>query len=245
MAAAAYLATPQQPAGRVQPAGPPDDSSRSTEYSAERGRFGDVPAAVRDRLAAIDDHLATLDATRQEVLDRRQMAVAEAVLRYGVILTDLVAYGDALAQFAGDESLADSLRAVSAFARAKAGVAEEEAVAFTALTAGQLDAEQFSSFVATLTSQQEALLAFSLAADPAQRALVDSTVSGDAVDLADRVATDITRSVGQRPLVTAAGRHRRHRRGRRPDALGRDPARRTDCSPAGRPRPARTSSGRP
>ncbi|MFD0787075.1 nitrate- and nitrite sensing domain-containing protein, partial [Micromonospora azadirachtae] len=89
------------------------------------------------------------------------------------------------------------------FARAKSAVAEEEAVAFSALSAGQLDEEQFSSFVATLTSQQEALLAFSLAADPEKRALVDSTVSGDAVGLADRVAADITRSVGQRPLVTA------------------------------------------
>ncbi|WP_406072833.1 nitrate- and nitrite sensing domain-containing protein [Micromonospora sp. NBC_01638] len=202
MAAAAYLATPQQPADaynlRVR-----KTQQQVDEYRAERGRIGEVPAALRGRLAAIDDHLATLDGTRQEVLDRRQMAVAEAVLRYGVILTDLVSYGDGLAQLPGDESLSDSRRAVSAFARAKASVAEEEAVAFTALTAGQLDPEQFSSFVATLTSQQEALVAFSLAADPVQRALVNSTVSGDAVGLADRVATDITRSVGQRSLVTA------------------------------------------
>ncbi|MEU5782713.1 sensor histidine kinase [Micromonospora lupini] len=202
MAAAAYLAAPQQPADaynlRVR-----QTQQRVDEYRAERGRIGEVPAALQDRLAAIDDHLSTLDGTRQEVLDRRQMAVAEAVLRYGVILTDLVSYGDGLAQLPGDESLSDSRRAVAAFARAKASVAEEEAVAFTALTAGQLDPEQFSSFVATLTSQQEALVAFSLAADPVQRALVDSTVSGDAVGLSDRVATDITRSVGQRPLVSA------------------------------------------
>ncbi|MFI6260432.1 nitrate- and nitrite sensing domain-containing protein [Micromonospora zamorensis] len=202
MAAAAYLATPQQSADaynlRVR-----QTQQKVDEYRAERGRVGEVPTALRERLVAIDDHLATLDGTRQEVLDRRQMAVAEAVLRYGVILTDLVSYGDGLAQLPGDESLGDSRRAVSAFARAKASVAEEQAVAFTALTAGQLDSEQFSSFVATLTGQQEALVAFSLAADPVQRALVDSTVSGDAVGLADRVATDITRSVGQRPLVTA------------------------------------------
>ncbi|MGA4729147.1 nitrate- and nitrite sensing domain-containing protein [Micromonospora taraxaci] len=202
MAAAAYLATPQQPADaynlRVR-----QTQQQVDEYRAERGRVGEVPAALRERLAVIDEHLATLDGTRQEVLDRRQMAVAEAVLRYGVILTDLVAYGDGLAQLPGSESLADSRRAVAAFARAKASVAEEQAVAFTALTAGQLDSEQFSSFVATLTSQQESLVSFSLAADPVQRALVDSTVSGDAVGLADRVATDITRSVGQRPLVTA------------------------------------------
>jgi signal transduction histidine kinase len=202
MAAAAYLASPQQPADaynlRVR-----QTQQRTDAYRAERDRIGDVPAALRDRLSAIDEHLSTLDGTRQAVLDRRQMAVAEAVLRYGVILTDLVAYGDGLAQLPGDESLSDSRRAVAAFARAKAAVAEEEAVAFTALTAGQFDEEQFSSFVTTLTGQQEALVAFSLAADPAQRALVDSTVSGDAVGLADRVATDITRSVGQRPLVSA------------------------------------------
>ncbi len=82
-------------------------------------------------------------------------------------------------------------------------VAEEEAVAFTALSAGRLDNEQFSAFVATLTGQQEALVAFSLAADPVQRALVESTVSGDAVVLADRIATDLSRSVNQRAPFTA------------------------------------------
>ncbi|MDO3702551.1 sensor histidine kinase [Micromonospora sp. C28SCA-DRY-2] len=202
MAASAFLASPQQQADafnlRVR-----QTQQRVDEYRAERERIGTPPAAVRDRLATIDSHLETLDSTRQEVLDRQQMAVAEAALRYGVIVADLVAYGDGLAQLPGDEELSDSRRAVAAFARAKAAVAEQESVAFTALSSGELDEEQFSSFVATQTSQQEALIAFSLAADPAQRALVDSTVSGDAVVLADRLTADITRSVGQRPLVSA------------------------------------------
>ncbi|MEO3775962.1 nitrate- and nitrite sensing domain-containing protein [Micromonospora sp. B11E3] len=203
MAAANYLARPGEKADafnlRVR-----STDTRIEAYNAERGAIGDVPDAVRDRLKAIDDHLRTLNSTRQEVLDRRQMPVAEAALRYGVILTDLVSYGDALAQLPGQEGLADKRRAVAAFAHAKAAVAEEESVAFTALSAGRIDEEQFSSFVATLTSQQEALVSFSLVADPTQRALVDGTVSGDAVVLADRMAADITRSVGQAPLVTAA-----------------------------------------
>ncbi|MFG1889865.1 nitrate- and nitrite sensing domain-containing protein [Micromonospora sp. NPDC049051] len=202
MAAAAFLSTPQQKADaynlRVR-----STDQRVEAYRAERGRVGEVPAAVGERLARIDDHLETLASTRQEVLDRQQMAVAEAALRYGVIITDLVAYGDGLAQLPGDERLSDARRAVAAFARAKAAVAEEQSVVYTALVAGRLDEEQFSSFVATLTSQQEALVSFSLAAEPAQRALVDSTVSGDAVTLADRVAADITRSVGQPSLVSA------------------------------------------
>ncbi len=202
MAAAAYLAAPQQRADaynlRVR-----ETQQRIDEYRAERARVGDAPAAIRDRLAAIDAHLDTLDGTRQEVLARQQMEVAEAVLRYGVVLDDLVAYGDGLAQLPGGEEVGDTRRAVAAFARAKAAVAEEEAVAFTALSAGRLDNEQFSAFVATLTGQQEALVAFSLAADPVQRALVESTVSGDAVVLADRIATDLSRSVNQRAPFTA------------------------------------------
>ncbi|MFR9774699.1 nitrate- and nitrite sensing domain-containing protein [Micromonospora sp. MS34] len=201
MAAAAYLAAANQK---------PDDynlrvrrtDERIAAYQEERGRLGDVPASVRGRLKVIEDHLATLNGTRQEVLDRQQMPVAEASLRYGIILNDLVAYGDTLAQQPGAESIADARRAVAAFSHAKAEVAEEQAVAFTALAGGRLDEEQFSSFVATLTGQQEALLSFSRAAEPAQRALVDGTVSGDAVQLADRVANDLSRSVGQAPLVT-------------------------------------------
>ncbi|MCI4062719.1 sensor histidine kinase [Micromonospora sp. R77] len=203
MSAAAYLALPNQR---------PDDYNlrvRATDaqiaaYREERGRLDDLPATVRDRLRVIDEHLATLNGTRQEVLDRQQMPVAEASLRYGIILTDLVAYGDTLAQQPGAENLAADRRAVAAFSRAKAAVAEEEAVAYTSLLAGRLDDERFSSFVATLTGQQEALLTFARNADPEQRALVDRTVSGDAVSLADRVAGDISKSVNARPLVTPA-----------------------------------------
>lgn len=177
---------------------------RIAAYAAERDRVGNVPEAVERQLVAIDDHLDTLNATRQEVLDRRQMPVPEAVLRYGVILSDLASYGEVLGQVSGDGEVPDSLRAVSAFARAKLATAEEEAIIFAALSTGRLDEEQFSSYLATLTSQQEALLSFSLAASPWEQELVDSSVTGDAVFLADRVATEITRSVGQQAPMSAA-----------------------------------------
>ncbi|MEU2613600.1 sensor histidine kinase [Micromonospora sp. NPDC007271] len=203
MAAAAYLATPNRQ---------PDDynlrvrrtDERIAAYQEERDRLGDVPASVRGRLKVIDEHLGRLNSTRQEVLDGQQMPVAEAVLRYGIVVDDLVAYGDTLAQQPGAESIADARRAVAAFAQAKAAVAEEQAVAFTALSTGQLNEEQFSAFLTTLTAQQEALVAFSRAAEPAQRSLVNGTVSGDAVQLADRVANDLSRSVGRAPLVSRA-----------------------------------------
>ncbi|MFY1635933.1 nitrate- and nitrite sensing domain-containing protein [Solwaraspora sp. WMMB335] len=202
MAALAYLASSEADAEayniRVR-----RTDERIAEYTAERSILGRIPAAVDRQLGAIDDHLDTLNATRQEVLDRQQMPVPEAVVRYGVILSDLVSYGELLGQVSGEGEVPDSLRAVSAFARAKAATAEEEAVVFAALSTGRLDEEQFSSYLATLTSQQEALLSFSLTASAWEQDLVDTSVTGDAVFLADRVATEITRSVGQRSQLTA------------------------------------------
>ncbi|HEU4423052.1 MAG TPA: nitrate- and nitrite sensing domain-containing protein [Pilimelia sp.] len=204
MAAAKFL----DPADRTSPDAYNAQVNRTDEriakYRASRDELGSVPAAIQERLNRIDEHLTTLNGTRQEVLGNQQVSVTEAVLRYGVIIGDLVSYGEAIGQTAGEGELADGLRAVAAFAKAKAATAEEEAVAFAALASGgQLDQEEFSSFVATLTSQQEALLAFSLVANPDQRALVNATVTGDAVVLADQASNEVSRTVGPEATITA------------------------------------------
>jgi signal transduction histidine kinase len=203
MAGAMFLASPTAQADSYNQQVQSTDQQIAA-YNAERRNLGGVPAAVQTRLRVIDEHLLTINGLRQAVLDRKQMTVAEVVLRYGVILTDLVSYGEALGQLPGQTQVADSRRAVAAFARAKAAVADEEAVAFAALSAGQLDKEQFTSFLATQTRQQEALVAFSLAGTSQQQAVVDQTVTGDAVVLADRAAADVARSVGQQPQIKAA-----------------------------------------
>ncbi|WP_250001304.1 nitrate- and nitrite sensing domain-containing protein [Actinoplanes sp. M2I2] len=192
MEAAAYLGNPKVKPAAYQAAVGASDAQIQV-YRAHRADIEDPPGAVRDRLVRIDDHLNTMDATRTAVGDRNGIAVAEAVSRYSVVITDLVAYGEALSQYAGDSDVADRLRAIAAFARAKAGTAEQEAVSYAARVTGDLSPEQRTAFIATQTSQQEALLAFSLVADPAQRSLVDNVVSGDAVNLADGVATRLAR----------------------------------------------------
>ncbi|MGK5680810.1 nitrate- and nitrite sensing domain-containing protein [Actinoplanes sp. URMC 104] len=200
MAAAAYLgdsrsdpAVTEARTGAYQAAVRASDAQIQV-YRAGRADVGNPPGAVLDRLNRIDDHLRTMDATRTAVGDRNGIAVAEAVSRYSVVITDLVAYGEAISQFAGDGDIADRLRAIAAFARAKAGTAEQEAVSYAARVTGDLSAEQRTAFIATQTSQQEALLAFSLVADPGQRALVDNVVSGDAVNLVDGVSSRLARA---------------------------------------------------
>ncbi|MCM4079827.1 sensor histidine kinase [Paractinoplanes hotanensis] len=195
MAAAAYVGNPRSQPGSYQAAVGASDAQIQV-YRAHRADIEDPPGAVRDRLARIDDHLNTMDATRTAVGDRNGIAVAEAVSRYSVVITDLVAYGEAVSQYAGDGEVADRLRAISAFARAKAGTADQEAVSYAARITNDLSAEQRTAFIASQTSQQEALLAFSLVADPGQRSLVDNVVSGDAVNLVDGVASRLSRVGG-------------------------------------------------
>jgi signal transduction histidine kinase len=199
MAAAQYLATPGAKADGYNAAIALSDD-RIQRYTADRRELDDAPDAVQVRLDRIDGHLQTMEATRKKVTDRDEIAISEAVLRYGVVLTDLVGYGEVLSQYAGEGTVADSLRAVSAFARAKAGTAEQEAVAYASRASGDLSAEQLSVLTATETSQQEALESFALVATPAQRSLVDNTVTGDAINLADQYATRLNRADPIAPL---------------------------------------------
>ncbi|XVV13504.1 nitrate- and nitrite sensing domain-containing protein [Actinoplanes sp. CA-131856] len=193
MAAASYLAAPAGAKPDAYDAAVRNSDAQIAVYRSHRAGVDDSSGAVRDRLARIDDHLNTMDATRTAVSKREGIAVAEAVSRYGVVITDLVAYGESVSQLAGDGDIADSLRALSAFSRAKAGTAEQEAVSYAARVANDLSEEQRVTFIATQTSQQEALTTFSLVASPEQRALADKVVSGDAVNLVDGVATQLGR----------------------------------------------------
>ncbi|MBX6354722.1 MAG: sensor histidine kinase [Micromonosporaceae bacterium] len=177
------------------------------DYTRERNRLGDVPSAVENRLRGIDTKLSTINAIRQEVQAKPAPAVSEVVVRYGVIITDLSSYSEVIGQIAGEGQLADSERAVAAFSSDKAATSEEQALAYAALVDGDgkgLSQEQFSGFVSTLTTQQEAQVTFALAATPKLRAPVDAAVTGDAVFLADQVETELTRSVGgAAPQVSA------------------------------------------
>ena len=206
MAAATYLAVPGSSVDPYNTAIKRTDAQIQV-YSTARRDLGTPPDTVQERLNRIDDHLNTMDATRSKVTDRNGIAVAEAVSRYTVVITDLVAYGDAVSQFAGDGVVANGLRAIAAFAKAKAGTADQEAISYAARSSNDLSDEQRTAFIATQTSQQEALQSFTLVATPAQQALVDGVVTGDAINLADQISTqlgrgetvpldDITKSLG-------------------------------------------------
>jgi signal transduction histidine kinase len=181
-------------------------------YTQHRRSLHGLPTTIDGRLDRIDQQLETLDTIRQQVsqtaavsdLSKRDISTAEVVARYTVVIDDLVAYHGDLTQLAGAK-VANMLRAKAAFAEAKAQAAQEEAIGFSALTSGRLDQQEYSTFLATLTGQQAALSTFNLSATSTQLNLVNSAITGDAVNLSDRTAELMARSVGTRkPEITAA-----------------------------------------
>ncbi|MFC7273656.1 nitrate- and nitrite sensing domain-containing protein [Paractinoplanes rhizophilus] len=194
MQAAVYLATPGAPVATYDATVKKTDAEIQS-YRDHRQALDDPPPAVQSQLVQIDDNLNALNSTRSQVAKKDGLGVAEAMSRYGVVLTDLLGYGDAVSQYAGDDEVGDSLRATSAFAKAKAGAAELDSIAYSALVSNDLSNEQRASFIAAQTSQQEGLLTFAAFASPEQQSLVDDVVTGDAVNLADQVSIQLGRGV--------------------------------------------------
>ncbi|OLB81846.1 MAG: hypothetical protein AUI14_01835 [Actinobacteria bacterium 13_2_20CM_2_71_6] len=164
-------------------------------YSAHR-KVSRLPDAIEQRLSRIDQQLSTVDTMREQVASGQGISIGEVVVRYGVVIDDMVGYHGDVVQFTADQHLADSIRAVAAFAQAKAQTAQEQAIGFAALKSGSLDQQQYSSFLATLTGQEAALRAFDVSATVEQADLINATVTGDAVQLADQVSQQVGRSVG-------------------------------------------------
>ncbi|GAB7048670.1 hypothetical protein JCM9534A_37960 [Catenuloplanes indicus JCM 9534] len=180
---------------------------RIASYQESRRALSGLPENVETRLLTIDSNIdERLDTTRQDVLAGERTTPQAAILRYGVVMDDLMAYLEVISQTAGEGDLADSLRTAFAFSNAKNATAEEQAVAYVALLGNRnLGQEQLASFLATLAEQQEAQVAVAASNDEALRNVVNSTITGDAVTFAERVANTIITTAGStaQPEITA------------------------------------------
>src|SRR5690606_416000 len=96
-----------------------------------------------------------------EILGDSNVTSSAAMLRYGVIIDDLLAYQEAVGQVAGDAAVSESVQAVASLSRAKLQMSDGQAEAFLILHEGITDGEQVLVFLATQTGVQESLLAFS------------------------------------------------------------------------------------
>jgi hypothetical protein len=93
-------------------------------YTEHRGKISRMPGALDQRLTRVDQQLSTVDTLREQVVNG-SVSIGEVVVRYGVVIEDMVGYHGQVVQYTADGHLADSIRAVSAFAQAKAQTSQE------------------------------------------------------------------------------------------------------------------------
>ncbi|NUR49836.1 MAG: HAMP domain-containing protein [Hamadaea sp.] len=196
-----------------------DSSADASTLSAPMAETDAQVGSYREALKALDDPPATLDAPlhridthldgladiRKEAQARKDTTVAQVVLRYSAILADMTGYiTDAAEEIGVGSDLTGSARAVAAFAAAQGAAAEQQAVAFVTLSQGSaISEEQQSTFLATLTTQQQAFQDFLRQASAEQWATARTFVTGDAIVLADAAADDVSRSRGSKSRISA------------------------------------------
>jgi signal transduction histidine kinase len=182
-----------------------ETDAQVAEYRKALKELTDTPSGLTAPLRRIDTHLNSLADIRKEAQARKDTSVAQIVLRYSVVLADMNSYVIDASQYVGvTTGLADRARTVAAFAATQSAAAEQQAIAFVALSqGGSVSDQQHAAFLATLTTQQEALKEFLHGATADQLMTVRNFVSGDAVVLADSAAADVSRSGGGKPQITA------------------------------------------
>ncbi len=176
------------------------DRRRTTDRATHRFQqlvagLGDVPADVGADLREVHNFLATLPALRQQVT-RRQTVGSAVALRYEVVISALNTYRNSVAQHAGNSEEGNPIRASALFSEVKADVGYEQTLGYVGLRSGQFGPDERATFAAALHAQEQSLLRFMRTATVSQRKLVSTTVSGDAVHLADTLITGLSRETG-------------------------------------------------
>ena len=146
--------------------------------------------------SSVDDverYLATLDTLRAQVITQTAPASSVA-LRYEIVISSLNSYRESVAQNTNVSTAGNAIRAAALFSEAKQDMAYEEAVAYLSLRAGQFGSDERETFLTALHGQEQALVSFLDSATPAQQQLVRSTVSGDAVTLAELLTNQLSRA---------------------------------------------------
>ncbi|NUT38087.1 MAG: sensor histidine kinase, partial [Hamadaea sp.] len=195
MSFAWFLATNSADAAKLS-APMAETDARVADYRQAQDALTELPESLEASTRRIDAHLDSLADIRKGAQARKDTSIAQVVLRYSVVLADMNGFvADAAESVAGSEELSEDARAVAAFAATQSAAAEQQAVSYVALSqGGSVSDEQHAAFLATLTTQQEALSEFLREASPDQWATVQNFVSGDAVVLADTIAAQVVRS---------------------------------------------------
>ncbi|HEX2416673.1 MAG TPA: nitrate- and nitrite sensing domain-containing protein, partial [Micromonosporaceae bacterium] len=135
-------------------------------YEVAREDLGTLSPNTRELLDRISAQLDELDRLRDLVTDRNKITLSSAIFRYRIMIADLLAYRESLANIAGETEAADLARAAAAISSYGEYMSQEQVVGLRLLAVGdggireELSPVQQEAFIATLAGQAESLRAF-------------------------------------------------------------------------------------
>ena len=163
-------------------------------YGQARARLASLPAGTAGRLARIDRQLARLGSLRDQVT-AGQGAASAVAFTYRIVIADLIAFRDSVAQAGGAPAdVADRLRAAAALSQAIEQVGRQQVAVLRAVEFGPLTPAAAQEITAARTGHVEALSTFDGSALPPWRAALERSAVGEQALAAQRLEDRVART---------------------------------------------------
>ncbi|MEJ3744671.1 nitrate- and nitrite sensing domain-containing protein [Actinomycetes bacterium KLBMP 9797] len=184
--------TPKQESAYAAQTAQTDDAV--ARYRQQRALAPAVPDGTATVLGRIDAGLAGLAPLRAQVRTAANASVSAMTFSYRIVVADLLAYRETLAQGVTSTEIADGIRASAALAKASEAVGLQQVAVMRTLAAGQLTPVLQQDITASRTGFTEASLAFLALARPQWRIWWEQAGSGEEIVALQRLQDQVSRA---------------------------------------------------
>ncbi|GII58968.1 histidine kinase [Planotetraspora thailandica] len=147
-----------------------------------------ISGRAGDEIDHIIGKLDSLEPLRQQAV-KENLLPGAIITQYSLVIEDLITLQDELAKGTQDDQLASMAVTLSALAKAKENLSVQRGLLATVLPVGRFDQSQLQDFLGAVSAENSDLATFRKNATTAERAIYDSTVTGNKVDQAEFLRT--------------------------------------------------------
>jgi HAMP domain-containing protein len=163
-------------------------------YLDQRRQVEDASAGTHAILERVDRALAGLASLRAQVRTAAQASVSAVAFSYRILIADLLAYRESIAQGVSEADLADDIRAAAEVSKMAESVGQQQVAVLRAVAAGQLTPAMQQDITASRTGFTEASLSFLGLARPSWRLWWEQAGSGQDALALQRLQDQVSRT---------------------------------------------------
>jgi Nitrate and nitrite sensing/Histidine kinase-, DNA gyrase B-, and HSP90-like ATPase len=176
------------------------DVSIATYLRQYRATEAGLPAANRAIVGRVSEQLSRLAQLREQVRFGQQASVSATTFSYRIVIADLLAYRESVAQAAASVGVADNMRAAAALAQAIESAGQQQVAVVRAVAAGQLTPSMQGDIIATRAGFTESSQAFLNLAPAQWRDWWEQASTGPVPLASQQLQDQVARAAPGRPL---------------------------------------------